>query len=199
MTNSDSMYTTKQVAKILGVTARTVQLWAENGVIEAWKTPGGHRRIRQAELDKLIKTIREPAKESSSSGDCKLLLVEDETDLLKLYRMHFESWNLPIEVLTATDGYEALIRIGAEKPDMIITDLNMPHMNGFHMLKILQGIEELNGTDVVVVTALSKEEIADNGGLPDGISILHKPVQFEELESLVRKKYNQVNELRATG
>ncbi len=199
MTNSDSMYTTKQVAKILGVTARTVQLWAENGVIEAWKTPGGHRRIRQSELDKLIKTIREPSKESSSGGDCKLLLVEDETDLLKLYRMHFESWGLPLEVLTATDGYEALIRIGAEKPDMIITDLNMPHMNGFHMLKILQGIEELNGTDVVVVTALSKEEIADNGGLADGISILHKPVQFEKLESLVRKKYNQVNELRAIG
>jgi excisionase family DNA binding protein len=37
--------TTREVAKVLGVSLRTVQLWAEAGLLEAWRTEGGHRRI----------------------------------------------------------------------------------------------------------------------------------------------------------
>lgn len=196
MANSKLMYTTQQAARILGVTARTVQLWAESGVVKAWKTPGGHRRIQAAELEKLLKRIQQPSGDNSSADRYKLLIVEDEIDLLKLYRMNLQAWDLPIEMLTATDGYEALIRVGAERPNMIITDLRMPHMDGFHMLSVFRGMEEFNSTDVVVVTALSKEEISDQGGVPEDITIFHKPVPFAELEKLVRSKFHQSNELR---
>lgn len=50
----DSILTTAQAAKILGVSARTAQLWTESGVIPNWKTPGGHRRMFEADVRAIL-------------------------------------------------------------------------------------------------------------------------------------------------
>jgi len=49
--NEKTYYTTIETAKLLGVSVRTVQLWVENGSLEAWKTAGGHRRIVASSVD----------------------------------------------------------------------------------------------------------------------------------------------------
>ena len=46
--------TTHDVAKKLGVTIRSVQLWVEQGLLEGWKTPGGHRRITTESFDRFV-------------------------------------------------------------------------------------------------------------------------------------------------
>lgn len=51
-----SILTTAQAAKILGVSTRTAQLWIENGSLASWKTPGGHRRVRSADVYALVET-----------------------------------------------------------------------------------------------------------------------------------------------
>ena len=48
--DDDPILTTTEVARLLGVATSTVQVWMENGLIESWKTPGGHRRTRQSHL-----------------------------------------------------------------------------------------------------------------------------------------------------
>jgi CheY-like chemotaxis protein len=102
--------------------------------------------------------------------------------------MVIEGWELPIELDTATNGFEALLRIGDECPDLLLTDLNMPGMDGFRMIAALsaqrQGREHLR---IVVVTALGPAEIAHRGGLPEGVRVFNKPVSFDELEGLARE------------
>jgi CheY-like chemotaxis protein len=118
----------------------------------------------------------------------RVLVVEDDPDLLKLFCMVIEGWELPITLNTATNGFEALLRIGDECPDLLLTDLNMPGMDGFRMIAALkaqqQGREHLR---IVVVTALGPAEIAHRGGLPDGVRVFTKPVPFDELEALARE------------
>lgn len=194
------LYTTQQVAKLLGVTARTVQLWAENGLVQAWKTPGGHRRIRGEDVARLLAEVDRPDNGISGSGlgeRYKLLVAEDEADLVKLYRMRVENWGFPVELVTACDGYEALIRIGTERPDMVIADLNMPRLDGFHMLKVIQEIKELRATKLVVVTALSRLDIEAKGGLPDGVHVFSKPIPFADLEQLARAGWDELAPRRA--
>ena len=52
--NKMSELTTRQTAKLLNVSVRTVQLWVENGTLQAWKTIGGHRRISVGSVQQLL-------------------------------------------------------------------------------------------------------------------------------------------------
>ena len=117
----------------------------------------------------------------------KLLVVEDDADLLNLFTMVVDGWDFPVELSTAVNGFEGLLRIGQVRPDMVVTDLNMPGMDGLQMVRSLKrpdsGYEDLV---LIVVTALSKGDIADRGGLPEGTLVFQKPVPFQEIEAIAR-------------
>jgi len=171
---------------MLGVSLRTAQLWVESGVLRAWKTAGGHRRILTSSVEALLKERKQALAGPVSTGQFKLLVVEDDPDLTKLYRLHVAGWELPVTLVTATNGFEGLIRIGETKPDLLIADLSMPGMDGFRMIRSLRANPDFRNMAIVVVTALGKAEIADHGGLPDDIRVYTKPVPFSTLEQLVR-------------
>ena len=66
----------------------------------------------------------------------KILVVDDDPDILDALTMILESQGY--EVVTARDGMEGLANLKAETPDLMILDLLMPKMDGFHVLKELQ-------------------------------------------------------------
>lgn len=105
--------TTKEAARLLDVTPRTIQLWSEAGVLNPWKTPGVHRRFSVADVKELQQQHQKLSKKDVETRDLRLLVIEDEPDLLNLYRFYISSWELPIELQTASDGYKGLIEIGA--------------------------------------------------------------------------------------
>jgi len=56
MTNSSDVLTTQQAARILGLSTTSVQKMVISGELEAWVTPGGHRRIFRSAIDKLVQS-----------------------------------------------------------------------------------------------------------------------------------------------
>lgn len=177
--------TTREAAKVLGVSLRTVQLWAEAGLLEGWKTKGGHRRILRASMERLL-AYRPPAAESALATDAALsiLVVEDDPVVLRLCERQMTRWPMKPRIVTARNGYEALVRIGLSKPDLLITDLHMPEMDGFQMLQQLRNMAELADLTIVVVTGLDPEEVAARGGVPPGIPVLPKPIPFDRLRDI---------------
>lgn len=196
---NDDVLSTREAAERLGVALRTVQLWVENGVLPAWKTAGGHRRISRQAVEKLLEQRQAalnggavPAEDPASSASdtprrLRLLVVEDEPELRRLFLLVIERWELPIDVSTASDGFEALLSIGRQRPHMLLTDLNMPGMDGFRMIDALcrsgQGCDDM---EIIVVTALDSAAIAERGGLPAAVRVYNKPVPFDALEQHVR-------------
>jgi excisionase family DNA binding protein len=196
---NESVCTTREAAVRLGVSLRTAQLWVDAGLLEAWKTEGGHRRISIASVDRMSKGKQAPAPEpfATPANDERLrvLVVEDDNVLLKLYRLRIAGWNLPIVISTAANGYEALVLIGREQPDLLICDLGMPGMDGFQMVQTLCKSSFREGMEIVVVTGMKDEEIADKGVLPSDVHVLHKPVPFAELKSIAESLLNRRAEL----
>jgi len=179
------MYTTQEVAELLGVSNRTIQLWASSGVLNAWKTPGGHRRFPQDEVDRLRESMGGDAKVRPREGDTTVLVLEDEPDLRELYRLHIGDWGLPVEFEAASDGYEGLFKIGLLKPAVIILDLLMPRMDGFRMLELLDNAEALRDSLLVVVTGLDEEKIRGEYPIPEGVQVYAKPIPFDTLRELI--------------
>lgn len=180
--------TTREAAEILGVSLRTIQLWVESGVLKAWKTVGGHRRIPNSAITKLLHQQQSEMKDESFSEHFKILVVEDDPEILKAYQIHINSWGFNCEVITAKDGYEGLLQIGEHRPDLILSDLLMPDMDGFRMIRSLKDHEETKGCQIVAVTILDAEEIEEYGGLPGDVIVLNKPVPFDVIKGLVMAK-----------
>jgi excisionase family DNA binding protein len=195
---NDDVLSTREAAERLGVALRTVQLWVEAGVLPAWKTAGGHRRISRVAVERLIgersaalsgSAMPASAADRSSDGGLKLMVVEDDPELLRLFTLVIAGWDLPIEVTPASNGFDALLRMGRQRPDLLVTDLNMPGIDGFRMISSLREAEPaLGAMDIIVVTALSGDDIERRGGLPPGVRVFHKPVPFDALEALVRER-----------
>jgi excisionase family DNA binding protein len=183
--------TTREAAQILGVALRTAQLWVESGLLEAWKTEGGHRRISRESIERLLlKQDKRPPQAANTAGKASpersfsILIVEDEPDLRQFYTVALSRWSMKPQVVTVADGYEALMRIGLAKPDMIITDLRMGGMDGVKMIQSMRSVPELSATAIVVVTGLDASEIHELGGIPDDIPILPKPIPIDRLRDI---------------
>ena len=183
----EKLYTTQEDADLVGVSSRTIQLWAASGVVKAWKTPGGHRRFPEAEVARLQRDLGS----DTSSGRQTILVVEDEPDLQMLYRLSIESWNLPVDVVTAQDGYEGLLEIGLRKPEVIILDLMMPKTDGFRVLEVLESSRELANSLVMVVSAMSPEEIRSKAVIPESVTVYPKPIPFGLIRERVTEHFRR--------
>ena len=190
MNQTTTIYcTTREAAEMLGVSLRTVQLWAESGLLEAWKTEGGHRRISRTSVQRLLQGDNYPLPKLAAPEQqferLKILVVEDDSVLLKLYKTVIAAWNLPVDLITAGNGVEGLIRVGRDTPDLMITDLSMPGMDGFELIRSLATSSFREGMEIVVVTGLDAADVAAHGGLPEGVRLFPKPVPFAELRAIV--------------
>lgn len=177
----EDVCSTREAADRLGVSLRTVQLWSEAGLLRAWKTPGGHRRILNVSIDELLQRRTGVGARRAPTGDFQVLVVEDEPDFRQLFELHLRSWGLPIHLTSVPSGFDALLQIGASRPDLLITDLRMPGIDGFEMLRALKASGAISELDIIVVTALTEHTIAERGGLPPGVTVLYKPLRFAEL------------------
>lgn len=178
-----SFLSTREAAARLGVSLSTIQQWVEDGVLPAWKTAGGHRRIPAAAIEAIRE--RQLTVLAPSAGQLIVLVVEDNPLECELYRRHFSQWNLPLNLMLAKDGFEGLMLIGQQVPDLIISDLAMPGMDGFMFIRRLRSSQIAANSKIIAVSALSASEIAANGGLPDRTVHFTKPVPFAVLRILV--------------
>ena len=193
--NAADYCSTKEAAAILGVSHRTVQLWVENGALQAWRTAGGHRRITVESVNRLVEgrriaigavraAIPKPAAAPAPTNGRRVLVVDDDPLILRLYELQMSGWGLDLDLIKANNGFEALIRIGENKPDLLVSDLNMPGMDGFRMIRTLREDTGTQDMQVIVVSGLDRGTIKAMG-LPGDIPVFPKPVPFDELRTAV--------------
>jgi DNA-binding response OmpR family regulator len=91
----------------------------------------------------------------------KILLVEDDVNLRDIYAARFAAEGY--QVITASDGEEALASAVKERPDLIILDVMMPKISGFDVLDILRSTPETKATKIIMMTALSQDTDRERG------------------------------------
>jgi CheY-like chemotaxis protein len=108
--------------------------------------------------------------------------VEDDVHLQTMYELTLASLPFPVDFKMAGDGFTGLVRIGEFRPHVIIADLNLPGLDGFRMIRALKDAPESRSSELVVISALTREDIEDRGGLPSDVAVLSKPVPMSTLE-----------------
>ncbi len=113
----------------------------------------------------------------------KILLVDDALTLLSLVQVYLMGWQ--IEFVQAKDGLEGLARAREHKPDLVITDVRMPGMDGFELCAAIRADGALQKVPVVLLTSLHDEASRKKGKLVGATAFLTKPVSVEELRRTV--------------
>ncbi|MDX1764462.1 MAG: response regulator [bacterium] len=120
----------------------------------------------------------------------RLLLVDDETYMLTLMKLHLV--NEGFDVVTAENGDEAIKRIKEEKPDLIISDVVMPVMDGFTLRKVLSQEPALQDIPVIFLSSSLNPENRVKGLKLGAVDYITKPFDLEELSlkvsSLLQKE-----------
>lgn len=187
--------TTRQAAKRLGVNFRTIQNWVEKGVLRAWKTSGGHRRIAYDSVETFLKNRKNALQgnaEDKQQESLKILVFENDPEVQGIYEVYFERWNLPIKIAMTNNAMEGLVWMGRNKPHTVIANLPLPDIDGFAMLHTLQKNPIYREIQFIVVTNLSNAEISKQGGFPNPVLVLKKTTAFEQLEALIRARIQEV-------
>ena len=172
-----SVFTTHEVSKLLQVNPRSVINWIEQDLLNSYRTPGGHRRIRRDDLLAFLRKHRIPIPPALTEEKLKVLIVEDEDSIVKILKTFFERQDL-YEVSSASDGITALIDIGRLHPDLMVLDILIPGVDG---LEVCRRIKE-DPTNRTAIIAMSGQPEVEAKILQAGADcFLAKPLDLDRL------------------
>lgn len=118
----------------------------------------------------------------------KILVVDDNLDTRELTHLHLTTEGFTVVV--ASDGREGLYLAGAEQPDLIITDISMPGLDGVEMVQQVRQKSELKDVPILVLTAMGKEEMEQ--AIRAGANrAMNKPVLLDALADDVREMLSE--------
>jgi excisionase family DNA binding protein len=141
--------TTRQAASHCRVSIPTLRRWIRAGDLGAHLTPGGHRRIDLHEFQRFLRAQGRPAYPVASGARTRVLLVDDEPLVVQLLHDLLAD-GFVIE--TATDGYEALVKVGTFRPAVIILDAVLPGLDGVEACRCLRRLPETRDIRILGVT-----------------------------------------------
>lgn len=197
-------HTTKEVAQILGLAVRSIQLMVDRGELEAWKTPGGHRRISRASVDRWRARRSNDSSASGSGaqqvadgapsrargttgGQPRVLIIEDSVHYQKLLSLLLNQRFPDVQWRIADEGIAGLAMAGEWQPDVLIVDILLPGIDGATLITSLRTHRQFKGSQLVVVTSLDEAQRAPYALALQGVPVIHKPNLVAELPVLLAK------------
>ncbi|MCC7697731.1 response regulator [Janthinobacterium sp. EB271-G4-7A] len=187
--------TTQKAAEILGISVTSVQQLVEAGVIEAWKTKGGHRRIPLAAVEAYKGNPGQPGQDQRAARASRpapsgrppsILVIEDNPIERALYEKQIGAWGLQASLRFCENGYQALMEIARDQPDILLADIIMEGIDGYEVIRTILGDPLLADMHIAMLSSLTPEELEERGGVPPGVVFFAKPVNYDELRGYLR-------------
>lgn len=175
-------------SKYCNVSPKTIINWVDAGHIKAYRTIGGHRRIKKDDLETFMRNQGIPIPEEKETGDQKkILVVDDDLIIVESIVQALEEDEFNYEVISAADGFEAGLQIKHFNPDLLILDIMMPDIKGYEVCKKIKTGEDTKHIKIIVLSAYLDEEkfkqMKDNGA----DVCFSKPLPLPKLKKEVAK------------
>jgi two-component system chemotaxis response regulator CheY len=115
----------------------------------------------------------------------QILTVDDSSSVRQM--VSFTLRNAGYDVFEAVDGKDGLTKASRQKADLIITDLNMPNMDGIQMISALRKVSGYSFIPILMLTTESQPEKKDAGRKAGATGWIVKPFNSDQLVAVVRK------------
>ena len=180
----EKAYTTFEAAKICHVTHHSIKNWIKQGLIRASRTPGGHYRILEHDLDAFREEYDMFPREKGTTKK-RVMIVDDDPDALALMEKILTDEG--VEIVKVSNATEVGLKAAQLTPDLILLDFLMPDINGFDVSKAIRENELTRTIPIMAVTCLTKEEDIERIFECGADEYLAKPFKVEQLQEKVRE------------
>jgi excisionase family DNA binding protein len=155
----EDILTVFKASKFCNVSPKTIINWIDSGHIEAYKTVGGHRRIKRSDLERFMRKQGIPIpKQEIAEERIRILVVDDDPIIVETIVQALEEDEYDYEVISASDGFEAGLQVNHFKPHLLILDIMMPDIKGYEVCKKIKTNEDTKDTKIIVLSAYLDEE-----------------------------------------
>ncbi|HET7572529.1 MAG TPA: response regulator [Gaiellaceae bacterium] len=164
-----------QAARFLGVAQSTIRKWSDQGRVPAFYTPGGHRRYRRGDLEAFLAR----SGPGRAQAGPQVLLVDDDDRVRELVRVTLELEGYSVE--EAASAEEGMAAIEERKPDLILLDVMMPHVDGWEMLRRIQDRYGAGAIPVVMFSGKVDEQAERQAASSGARGFVGKPFDLQQL------------------
>lgn len=183
---SDQLLTSSEVGALLQVNPSSVKKWVDDGLLLAFRTPGGHRRIRAADLVSFLVRHEMPIPvDLQDAAKKRLLIVDDEVDQLKALSRSFKRFADRVEVTTTSNGIDALVLVGSFHPHAVLLDVYMPGIDGLEVCRRLKKAPATKDVQVYVVSGAFTSALEQKALEAGAVKCLPKPIDAKVVLSLM--------------
>ena len=177
---------TGEVAKYCGVSPVSVFNWIRAGKLKAYSTPGGQYRVPREEFLAFLRSYKIPIPpEFEEARGKRILVVDDEPSIVSLVVRALSQEGAEYEFETASGGYEACIKIGHFKPDLVILDLFMPDYDGFAVCSEIKRNPDIREAHILAITAFPEPKNIQRAMEAGADDCMAKPLDLHALRQKV--------------
>jgi excisionase family DNA binding protein len=175
-----TVYTTGEAAKICKVSQQTIIRCFDSGQLKGFRVPGSRfRRIPRDQLFAFMKDNGIPT-EALESGKRKVLIVDDDEELVELMKDAFER-DGRFDIRTANNGFDAGMLVKEFRPDLVILDVMLPDINGREVCVRVRSDKSLDEVKIICISGMVEaDRVADlrDAGAND---FVQKPFSIDRL------------------
>lgn len=155
MEDTFTVYTASQCCN---VSSKTIINWIDAGHIKAYRTVGGHRRIKRDDLEGFMRQQGIPIPNQAPDARRKrILVVDDDPIIVESIVQALEEDEFNYEVISAADGFEAGLQVNHFHPHLMILDIMMPDIKGNEVCRKIKSNEATRDTKIIVLSAYLDE------------------------------------------
>jgi excisionase family DNA binding protein len=181
-------YTSHEVATLMQVSPSAVLRWIDGGLLRAFRTPGGHRRVSADALRAFLHEQAMPVPSVLEPARVRVLVIDDEPGYLTALGATLRRADPRLEVDLAESAVDGLLKIGLQRPDVVLLDAYMPGMDGLEVCRRIKASRETARIAVVAMSGRRSEELVARFQKAGADSFLPKPLTtaavLERLEAL---------------
>jgi excisionase family DNA binding protein len=178
--STKTVFTTGEAAKVCKVSQQTIIRCFDNGSLKGFRVPGSRfRRIPRDQLYSFMKENGIPT-EALESGKRKLLIVDDDEELVELMTDVFAR-DGRFEIKTANNGFGAGMLVKEFRPDLVILDVMLPDINGKEVCQRVRSDSSMKTVKIICISGMvEQDKIADlrAAGADD---FMNKPFSVDKL------------------
>ena len=154
-------FTSHEVAALVQVSPSAVLRWIDQGLLPAFRTPGGHRRIPAAELLEFLRSHQMPVPGElvADPRKVRLLVIDDEVRYLQSLATLLGLAQPRLEVELCDNPVSGLLKVGLMRPHAVLLDAYMPGMDGLEVCRRVKSAKETEAIALIAMSGRASEGI----------------------------------------
>lgn len=173
--------TTFEAARLCSVSYNTIKNWIRRGLLDAYRTAGGHLRIKNSDIEIFCRKHSIPIGCLSKGANRKVLLVNGEKETQNILTETLNQCPEKFDIFTAENCFEAGAIMGMHRPDLLIVDLVAPGIDASHLSQMVRRISAIKHAKILALVGSSPENSQEYAARLGADICLVRPVDHPRL------------------